>query len=79
MWGAEKGIGEGGKGMLLEGCMKPGVMWGGGGWKSVIVKRVSLVRGGEGGIDTFLNALLPTLLDAPIFPGVEEKRQYIKS
>lgn len=26
MWGAEKGIGEGG-GMLLEGCLKTGVMW----------------------------------------------------
>lgn len=49
------------------------------GERALLLKRVFLVSGGEGGIDTFLNALLPTLLDVPIFPGVGEKRQYIKS
>lgn len=49
--------------MLIEGCME--TRWDVRGEKALL-KRVSPVKGGERGINTFFNARLPPLLDVPI-------------
>lgn len=55
------GGGRGTGGLMTEGCMEIGrdVR----GERALLLKRVSPLRSREGGIDTFLNALLSTLLD----------------
>lgn len=76
--GGREGNRGGGKGMLIGRCMEIG--WDVRAERTLLLKRVFPVRGGEGGIDTFHNALPPTLLDALIFSGGRGWgwKQYIK-
>lgn len=63
-----RGVGEG---MRIEGCVES--RWAVQGERALLLKLGCAVRGGEGGNDTFLNAVLPTLLNVPIFPGGGKK------
>lgn len=63
-----RGVGEG---MRIEGCVES--RWAVRGERALLLKLGCAVRGGEGGNDTFLNAVLPTLLNVPIFPGGGKK------